>query len=244
MSGTSPAFSWYPKDYESDEHVKLMSLDQEGAYLRLLNHAWLHGSIPDNTRAMALICRTTPAKMARLWPGIKPCWADAGPGRLANGRQERERAGQAARRVVQSEKGKRGAAAKWHGHSPSHGLGDARAIRRPMPGDGFPSPSASANGSTEEGSACLPAADRTERAIRQNVEALRSRLYGLIDEMRQLDPKGRDPTELMRFVTGYQKSDGTTVKGVVNAAMLTFERLEKSIEDAEANISDWKAARK
>ncbi|HKP75330.1 MAG TPA: DUF1376 domain-containing protein [Longimicrobiaceae bacterium] len=87
----------------------------------------------------------------------------------------------------------------------------------------------------------LPPADRTETAIRKTADAMRSKLYGLIDEMRQVDPKGRDPTELMRMVTGYRKSDGTEVKGVVNAALLSFERLEKSIADAEANLLDWRS---
>lgn len=149
----SPAFQFYPKDYESDEHVKLMTLEQEGAYLRLLCHAWLHGSIPAEVRALALICRVPTAKMARLWPGVKPCWKDAGDGRLVNGRQERDRVSQQARRVVSEEKGRKGAQKRWSKHSPSHQPGHPPATPQAMPGDGFASASASATARRTDGPA-------------------------------------------------------------------------------------------
>jgi hypothetical protein len=40
-----PAYQWYPKDYESDEAVRLMTYEQEGIYRRLLDHQrapWQH----------------------------------------------------------------------------------------------------------------------------------------------------------------------------------------------------------
>ena len=86
----------------------------------------------------------------------------------------------------------------------------------------------------------LPPADRTERALRDATKAAISKLYGLVDEAGALDPKHRDPTELMRLFTSYQKQDGAWVKGVVNASMLTFDRIERSIKDAEEQIEDWK----
>lgn len=132
MSEKAPAFQFYPKDYTADENVALMSLEQEGAYIRLLCHAWLQGSIPADVPSISRICRTTPAKMARLWSGIKPCWKDTGEGRLVNGRQERERRKQEAYREQSTEKGKKGAAARWLRDSP----GNAPAIAQAMPGDG------------------------------------------------------------------------------------------------------------
>lgn len=85
----------------------------------------------------------------------------------------------------------------------------------------------------------LPPADKTERSIRQRTDALRTRLYALVDEAKELDPKRRDPTELMRLFTSYNKN-GNQVGGVVNAGLLSFERLEKSIADAEGQIEEWK----
>lgn len=93
--------------------------------------------------------------------------------------------------------------------------------------------------SRKEEPPALPPADRTERSIRQKTDAMRTRLYGLVDKAVAADPKGRDPTELMRLFTGYQKPDGTNVRGVVNVGGMTFERLEKSVEDAEAQIEEW-----
>jgi len=85
----------------------------------------------------------------------------------------------------------------------------------------------------------LPPADRTERAITASVEALRTRLYALIDRMVGADPQHRDPTELMRLVTEYTKPDGTKVTGRINAATLSYERLEKSVADAEWHLAQW-----
>ena len=86
----------------------------------------------------------------------------------------------------------------------------------------------------------LPPADEAERSIRRTTDALRSRLYGLVGEAVHADPKGRDATELMRLFTSYSKTDGTPVRGVINASLLTHERLERSIADAEQQIEEWK----
>lgn len=151
----APAFQFYPKDYQSDEHVMLMDLDQRGAYVDLLCHSWLHGSIPSDVSALARICRTTPARMGRLWPGIAPCWKALEDGRLVNGRQEREREAQATRREVAAVKGRKGAEKRWPGHSHSHRSATARA----MPGDGFPSPSATCSNERTTAAATPPASD-------------------------------------------------------------------------------------
>lgn len=42
----APAYQWFPKDYDIDEAVKLMTYEEEGIYRRLLDHQWLHGGIP------------------------------------------------------------------------------------------------------------------------------------------------------------------------------------------------------
>lgn len=106
MTERAPAFQFYPKDYTNDEHVQLMTLEQEGAYLRLLCHSWLNGSIPADRPAQARICRVPTGKMARLWHGIAPCWTEVVGGRLVNRRQERDRAKQEIFRQGRSEAGK------------------------------------------------------------------------------------------------------------------------------------------
>jgi hypothetical protein len=86
----------------------------------------------------------------------------------------------------------------------------------------------------------LPPADAAERSIRQKTDALRTKLYALVTEAERLDPKKRDPTELIRLFTSYRNRDGKDVGGVVNAGLLTHERLERSIADAEEQIEDWR----
>jgi len=101
-----------------------------------------------------------------------------------------------------------------------------------------------------EGEVVAPAADPlflrvhdAEKAIRLSTDALRTKLYGLVAEMVKADPEHSDVTELMRLVTAYDKPDGKRVPGVVNAAMLSHERLENSIADAEALLAEWRGAR-
>ena len=92
----------------------------------------------------------------------------------------------------------------------------------------------------DNGPPTLPPADRTERAIQATADGLRTKLYALVDAAVEVDPKKRDPVELMRIFTGYTKADGRAVNGVVNAALLTYERLEKSVADAEATVAEWR----
>ena len=51
----SPAFQFYPTDYLGSQRVQMMTLDEEGAYIRLLSYCWQHGTIPSD-----------PAQAARL----------------------------------------------------------------------------------------------------------------------------------------------------------------------------------
>jgi len=51
----APAFMFYPADWLGSQRVSLMTLEEEGAYIRLLSYCWQHGSIPAD-----------PVKLARL----------------------------------------------------------------------------------------------------------------------------------------------------------------------------------
>lgn len=52
---TSPAFSWYPKDHQGSERVALMTLEEEGAYRRALDSAWLNCGLPNDAQSVANI---------------------------------------------------------------------------------------------------------------------------------------------------------------------------------------------
>jgi hypothetical protein len=67
----APAYQWFPKDYETDEAVKLMTYEQEGIYRRLLDHQALHGSIPSEPQAIAkLLPKIASTEFLALWPAI------------------------------------------------------------------------------------------------------------------------------------------------------------------------------
>jgi uncharacterized protein YdaU (DUF1376 family) len=130
-----PAYQWYPRDFAEDEHVKLMSLAEEGAYRRLLDHQWLHGSIPSDLGQLAKVCKNTPLSVFRkLWPALSPCFLPSGEGRLINGRLERVREEVDEYRAKQSAAGKLGAEAAWGSGTGGDGTRYVYAMRRPSDG--------------------------------------------------------------------------------------------------------------
>ena len=52
----SPAYQMYAADWLASQRVSLMSLEEEGAYIRLLNYCWRDQSIPNNTHEVMLLC--------------------------------------------------------------------------------------------------------------------------------------------------------------------------------------------
>ena len=140
MSDKRPAYQWYPKDYLADEHVALMTLEQEGAYRRLLDYCWLHKSIPADIERLALLCRVSGEKMAVLWQGVSECFILEGD-RYVNGRLKRERKKQDAFKKAKSEAGKKGAKAK---HSKGK---DGSATVSPQANPSLSSPFASSSSS-------------------------------------------------------------------------------------------------
>ncbi len=49
----APAFMFYAGDYLASSRVQLMTLEEEGAYIRLLCHCWNAGSIPKEPEQIA-----------------------------------------------------------------------------------------------------------------------------------------------------------------------------------------------
>ena len=76
-----PAFQFYPADYLGSQRVALMSLEEEGAYIRLLCYCWQHGSIPSNPDQIARLIgkgasttlATTVATMFKPHPNDTSC---------------------------------------------------------------------------------------------------------------------------------------------------------------------------
>jgi hypothetical protein len=133
MGDKAPAYQWYPKDYETDEAVKLMTYEQEGIYRRLLDHQALHGGIPADVRQIAMLCPKVPQKrFLALWPGIAGKFV-AVDGKLVNQKLERVKANTTAFKETKSESGKLGAAKRWQRDSKTDGKPIAHAIANTSP---------------------------------------------------------------------------------------------------------------
>lgn len=108
----SPAFQWYPRDYLVDERVVPMSLEEEGAYRRLMDYCWLEGSLPNDMEALASMCkRISTRRMEKLWEKIRPCFKAKGD-RWRHPRLDVERRKQTANKKAKSDAGRKGAKAK------------------------------------------------------------------------------------------------------------------------------------
>lgn len=107
----SPAFQFYPKEFLTDGNVASMSLQECGAYIKLLCLCWQDESIPSDQGRLANMVGISPAGFQKLWPAISACFVEDG-GRLRHGRLDSERRKQEAFRQKQSMKGLASAAAR------------------------------------------------------------------------------------------------------------------------------------
>ena len=92
-----PAFLFYATTWLQSAEVNSMSLEQQGAYVRLLCFAWLHGSIPadrEEIRGLIGMASASDEAFERVWSSrLCQRWVamPGTPGRLINERQEHER---------------------------------------------------------------------------------------------------------------------------------------------------------
>lgn len=107
-----PAFQFYPRDWLASPSVMMMTLAEQGAYMRLLSFQWLNGSIPDNDddRARILLCSESDARL--LFRNLSKHFV-VKDGLLVNERLREQYDEALAFRALQSEKGKRSAEARW-----------------------------------------------------------------------------------------------------------------------------------
>jgi hypothetical protein len=67
MAERAPSFQFYPKDFLTDERVRLMSYAERGIYITLLCHCWLEGSLPSDAKLLTKLLHLRPYRFARLW---------------------------------------------------------------------------------------------------------------------------------------------------------------------------------
>lgn len=107
----SPAFQFYPKDFLGDGDQAGMSLQETGAYARLMCFEWnAHGNgIPDDAVRAANMVHAQVGAMRKMWPAIRSCFVPhpTEAGRLVHPRLEKERAKQGVFRRRQSDASKK-----------------------------------------------------------------------------------------------------------------------------------------
>lgn len=147
----APAFQFYPKDFLSDERVRLMSHTERGIYITLLCLCWLERSLPAAPEHLAKLVEVPVPRFRRLWEGsLSACFILGSDGRLHQKRLDEERLKQEHYSRRQSDRGKDGARARWHGQesgiaqaSTPDSAGIPVSTTRPMPSDGSSSSSSS-----------------------------------------------------------------------------------------------------
>jgi hypothetical protein len=93
----APAYQFFPKDYDADEAVRLMTYEQEGVYRRLLDHQSLNGPLPSDPKEIAkLVPKISCKRFLKLWPAMAAKFPPVEGGRLLNRKLERVKANFAA----------------------------------------------------------------------------------------------------------------------------------------------------
>jgi len=112
--GKSPAFQFYPKDFLTDENVRVMSMQERGVYITLMSFCWIEGTLPADTKRLARLCGMPAQQFNKLWKAIAPCF-EVNPlnaERIIHPRLNKERVKQIIFRRRQSDKGRASSAAR------------------------------------------------------------------------------------------------------------------------------------
>lgn len=107
-----PAYQHYAQDWIAG--TAHLSLEAQGAYLRLLDHQWIDGPLPNDMEHLSELVGLTRQKFAKVWRRLSKHFPMDADGNLANKRLEMERKKQADYRMAQAEAGRIGAAKRWH----------------------------------------------------------------------------------------------------------------------------------
>lgn len=140
--GKAPAFQLYVKEFLSDANQAGMSLQESGAYIRLMCFEWNeHGKgLPDDFTRCARMIGATPPQMRTMWKALRGCFVDHpnAPGRMLHPRLEKERQKQETFKRRRSYAGKKGAEVRWQTDGKDDGKHDGKAIATPMAKDSSP----------------------------------------------------------------------------------------------------------
>ena len=141
MSRKSPAFQFYPDSWLSSTDICLMSPSEEGAYIRLLCHAWLQPDcgLPADDESLAQLSR-----LGRAWKSSRPriiCKFNEIDGRIFNHRLLVEREKQKEWAEKSANGGRKSASNRQANGNHPCGLVDGDSQPTEQPNANTPSPS-------------------------------------------------------------------------------------------------------
>jgi uncharacterized protein YdaU (DUF1376 family) len=182
--GKWPAYRWYPKDFLSDENVRMMDFEQQGIFRFLLDYQWLEGSIPaDQDDLIALLWQNHSSAngkieehFAKVWKRVGRCFVplEGSDGRLVNLRLERERQARAEFAAERRAAGSKGAAKRWSSQSIAHGKGEAEPKPSDSKSNGKPKAQAKQDHSSANGSVIEEPMANDGYPVSNNTEAIAS----------------------------------------------------------------------
>lgn len=129
---------WFPFDataFMADLAQAAMTLEEVGAYIRLLAWSWREGPLPADHATLARVLKVSTCKMAALWPALAPCWTLHDDGTITNPRLEAERDHANVLTETRRGAGAKGAKGRWQKPSqePSSEMANAIDAEQQLP---------------------------------------------------------------------------------------------------------------
>lgn len=123
MSDALPWMKIYPRETLADGHFSGWSLEERGAWLTLILHNWLEGSIPSDLTAISRLLHLDHGPARGVWSAIGHRWIPHpdSPGNLTSPRLEIEREKAMALAQKRGTAGKKGATSRWDKEKKKHG---------------------------------------------------------------------------------------------------------------------------
>jgi len=133
MLNKSPAFQFYPDDWNNDINVISMTPEEEGHYIRLTGICWKEGYLPSDLESLQCLLKAPCQTLAK----ILKCFYENPKNKLQllHKRLEKERKKQKAFRKKKSNAGKKGATKRWKYKGLQENKPDGTAIVLPLAND-------------------------------------------------------------------------------------------------------------
>ena len=115
-----PYYKFWVADFELDPNVRVMTLEEVGLYIRILNRIWMDGSVPDDPSLIARLIGADPEEVKRGYPRVRECLVESDTSGLTHPRLELERQHATAR----ASKLKTAAKVRWKEQSNANAMHD------------------------------------------------------------------------------------------------------------------------